>query len=75
MSKPKLERESTVRKPMNAHPKTVAAVLRRAMHCPGCVTARFITLEGTAPGDGMDASERITGLRAVVPHEQSGEQV
>ena len=75
MSKPTIERESTGRTAMNVHPKTVTVFLRRRMHCPGCVMAPFITLEEVAPSYGVDASEPITGLRAVVSHEPSGEQV
>lgn len=75
MSKRPIERDSTVRTVMEAHPATLAVFLRRRMHCPGCIMAPFMTLEEAAASYGVDASELVTDLRAVIPQEQPGERI
>ena len=72
MWKPPIDRESIVRTVMDTHPETVAVFLSRRMHCPGCVMAPFMTLEEAAASYGVDASELVADLRAVVPHREPG---
>lgn len=63
---PPIAPESFVRPVLDAHPAAVAVMIRRGMHCPGCVMAPFMTLAEAAANYRLDPETLVAELRAAV---------